>query len=241
MPGAVCPDVAPPGGTAPHAALAMPSSRFDVNPDAPQDWPLFMGKKRKELQRLNGVYLNLLSNAGVKVRGWGARGSEPGTWPCRCRVRVDGSPPASPAGWRGRLAGRCSLPGNDSPPARGPPINTPQFIEGRGKIVDAHTVEVDGQRFTAKNILVATGARAFVPDFPGSEHCIISDHVLELDEVWLGGGGWVEGWLHGSVTGTTPGTRPPGPARVPRTHEGTAPLAHDEALDPPPPARAAGH
>lgn len=31
--------------------------------------------------------------------------------------------------------------------------------------------------------MVATGARAFVPSFEGSEHCIISDDALELPEV----------------------------------------------------------
>jgi glutathione reductase (NADPH) len=56
-------------------------------------------------------------------------------------------------------------------------------IEGRGVLVDAHTVEVAGRRVTARNILVATGARAFVPQFEGSERCIISDNALELPAV----------------------------------------------------------
>lgn len=62
-----------------------------------------------------------------------------------------------------------------------PPL--PQFIEGRGRLVDAHTVEVGGKKYTAQNILVATGARAFVPKFEGSEHCIVSDHILEVPKV----------------------------------------------------------
>lgn len=49
--------------------------------------------------------------------------------------------------------------------------------------MDAHTVEVDGRRVTARNILVATGARAFVPSFEGSELCMISDDALEVKEV----------------------------------------------------------
>ena len=57
------------------------------------------------------------------------------------------------------------------------------FIEGRGVIVDPHTVDVAGRRVTAKNILVATGARAYVPRFEGSELAIISDHALELTQV----------------------------------------------------------
>ncbi len=65
-----------------------------------------------------------------------------------------------------------------------------QYIEGRGRLVDAHTVEVAGRTVTAKHILIATGARAFVPGFEGSELCIISDDALELPEV---GCGWVDG------------------------------------------------
>ena len=44
-------------------------------------------------------------------------------------------------------------------------------------------MEVAGQRITARNILIGTGARAFVPPFEGHEHCIISDNALELPEV----------------------------------------------------------
>ncbi|KAI8107190.1 hypothetical protein M9434_001834 [Picochlorum sp. BPE23] len=55
--------------------------------------------------------------------------------------------------------------------------------EGRGTIVDPHTVEVNGKRFTAKNIVIATGARAFVPPFEGSELAIVSDHVLDMQSV----------------------------------------------------------
>lgn len=58
-----------------------------------------------------------------------------------------------------------------------------EIHEGRGTIIDDHTVEVAGRRFTAKNIVVATGARAFVPEFQGSEHAIISDNALELPAV----------------------------------------------------------
>ncbi len=53
-------------------------------------------------------------------------------------------------------------------------------LEGRGSIVDAHTVAVDGKRYTAKNILVATGGRAHVPSIPGAELVLTSDDALEL-------------------------------------------------------------
>ncbi len=42
-----------------------------------------------------------------------------------------------------------------------------QILEGRGKIVGPRAVEVDGRLIEARNILVATGARTFVPDIPG--------------------------------------------------------------------------
>lgn len=57
------------------------------------------------------------------------------------------------------------------------------YVEGRGVIVDPHTVQVAGKRITAKNILVATGARAFIPEFEGSELAIISDNALAIPDV----------------------------------------------------------
>ncbi|KAK9902162.1 hypothetical protein WJX75_006422 [Coccomyxa subellipsoidea] len=70
-----------------------------------------------------------------------------------------------------------------------------EYFEGRGKIVDAHTVEVNGKRYTARNILIATGARATVPPIPGAEHAIISDDILDLPELpaklAIVGGGYI--------------------------------------------------
>lgn len=62
------------------------------------------------------------------------------------------------------------------------------YIEGRGRLVDAHTVEVsgpDGSKRTlrAKNILVATGGYATRLDIPGAEHAITSDEALALDNL----------------------------------------------------------
>jgi glutathione reductase (NADPH) len=66
-------------------------------------------------------------------------------------------------------------------------------IDGRGHLVDAHTVEVGGQRFTAETVMIATGGRPVVPDIPGSELGIVSDAVFSLPElprrlVVVGGG-----------------------------------------------------
>lgn len=49
--------------------------------------------------------------------------------------------------------------------------------------VDAHTVEVAGQRYTAPHILIATGGHALYPDIPGAEYGITSDGFFELDAV----------------------------------------------------------
>lgn len=63
-----------------------------------------------------------------------------------------------------------------------------QFIEGRGRLLDAHTVAIGDRVLTARHILIATGARAFVPKFDGHELCIVSDNVLELDKVSVSAG-----------------------------------------------------
>ncbi|WP_161980913.1 glutathione-disulfide reductase [Streptococcus sp. S784/96/1] len=49
--------------------------------------------------------------------------------------------------------------------------------------VDAHTVEVAGQRYTAPHILIATGGHALYPEIPGAEYGITSDGFFELDAV----------------------------------------------------------
>ena len=55
-----------------------------------------------------------------------------------------------------------------------------RLFEGRGRLVDAHTVEIDGRRHTAANILVATGAHPVLPAIPGIEHAITSNEALDL-------------------------------------------------------------
>lgn len=63
------------------------------------------------------------------------------------------------------------------------------------QVVDPHTVDVDGQKYTAKHILIAVGGRAFVPAMPGSEHVITSDEALDLpsrpNKIVIVGGGYI--------------------------------------------------
>lgn len=66
---------------------------------------------------------------------------------------------------------------------------------GRAKLVDAHTVEVNGKHFTAKNILIATGGKPRRPNLPGIEHAITSDEAFFIDElpesILIVGGGYI--------------------------------------------------
>src|SRR5690606_34899669 len=87
------------------------------------DWSTLRDRKTAEIQRLNGIYKNLLENAGVTV------------------------------------------------------------INGRAVIDGPHQVSVGAQRFSAKNILVATGAWPKYPTFPGAEHCLVSNDLFTLDKL----------------------------------------------------------
>lgn len=67
------------------------------------------------------------------------------------------------------------------------------LIEGRARIVDAHTVAVGEQRYSADKILIATGGWPHIPEFPGSELAVSSNEIFDLDQfpqrlVIVGGG-----------------------------------------------------
>jgi dihydrolipoamide dehydrogenase len=68
-------------------------------------------------------------------------------------------------------------------------------VEGAGRLISADTVEVDGQRYTGRNIILATGS--YSRSLPGLEvdgrRVLTSEHALALDHVptsaiVLGGG-----------------------------------------------------
>jgi glutathione reductase (NADPH) len=109
------------------------------------DWPRLRDNKTKEIERLNGIYGNLLNNAGADL------------------------------------------------------------INGHARIVDANTIEVDGNKYTAKNILIAVGGWPFIPDIPGRELAISSNELFYLDTLpkhaVVVGGGYIAtefaGILHG--------------------------------------------
>lgn len=99
------------------------------------DWSSLIANKDQEIQRLNGIYRNLLVDGGVSL------------------------------------------------------------FEAHACLVDAHTVEVAGQRYSAEHILVATGGWPFVPEIPGHEHAITSNEAFYLERlprrVLVVGGGYI--------------------------------------------------
>jgi len=115
------------------------------------DWATLIANKDREINRLNGIYRNLLVNSGVTLH------------------------------------------------------------EAHAKIVGPHEVEVNGERFTAKNILIATGGWPQIPEIPGHEHAISSNQAFFLKElpkrVLLVGGGYIAvefaGIFHGLGANTT--------------------------------------
>ncbi len=99
------------------------------------DWKTLIANKDHEIQRLNGIYRNLLVDSGVTL------------------------------------------------------------LQAHAQLVDAHTVEVEGKRYSAEHILIATGGWPFVPAFPGSEHAITSNEAFYLEalprRVLVVGGGYI--------------------------------------------------
>jgi glutathione reductase (NADPH) len=54
------------------------------------------------------------------------------------------------------------------------------YIKGAARFIDAHSVEVNGQRLTARHIVIATGGKATVPELPGADLGITSDGFFDL-------------------------------------------------------------
>ena len=60
--------------------------------------------------------------------------------------------------------------------------NNITVINGYGRFVDAHTVAVNGEHYTADHITIATGGEPMIPDVPGAEYGIDSDAFFDLTE-----------------------------------------------------------
>ena len=99
------------------------------------DWPTLIANKDKEILRLEGIYEQLLTNAGVTIH------------------------------------------------------------KGHARLLDAHSVEIDGRTHTAETILIATGGAPVFPPGHGWEHGISSNEAFHLDRlpgrVLVYGGGYI--------------------------------------------------
>jgi glutathione reductase (NADPH) len=69
------------------------------------------------------------------------------------------------------------------------------LLEGHARLADAHHVEINGQRFSAERILIATGGWPQIPEIPGREHAITSNEAFFLKQlpkrVLVVGGGYI--------------------------------------------------
>ena len=83
--------------------------------------------------------------------------------------------------------------------------NKVDVISGFARFIDAHTVEVNGEKITADHILIATGGRPVIPAIPGAEHGITSDGFFELaalpKRVAVIGAGYIAVELAGVLNG----------------------------------------
>jgi len=68
-------------------------------------------------------------------------------------------------------------------------------IAGKARFVDAHTLEVDGNQYSAARIVIATGGRPMVPDIAGAEFGTTSDDFFDLEaqpqRVIVAGSGYI--------------------------------------------------
>ncbi|KRW65428.1 glutathione reductase [Pseudomonas sp. TTU2014-105ASC] len=69
------------------------------------------------------------------------------------------------------------------------------LLQAHARLVDAHTVEVEGKQYTAEHILIATGGWPHVPAIPGREHATTSNEAFYLESlprrVLVVGGGYI--------------------------------------------------
>ncbi|WP_297186811.1 glutathione-disulfide reductase [uncultured Porticoccus sp.] len=70
-----------------------------------------------------------------------------------------------------------------------------ELVEGWAKILGPDSVEINGQVYRCKKILIATGGTPFVPEFPGREYAITSNEAFYLDSlpdrIVIVGGGYI--------------------------------------------------
>ena len=69
------------------------------------------------------------------------------------------------------------------------------YLRGFGKLIDKHTVSVDGNLYTADHIVLSPGGEPTIPHIEGAHHGITSDGFFELEDlpkkVAVIGGGYI--------------------------------------------------
>ena len=69
------------------------------------------------------------------------------------------------------------------------------ILSGHALITGPHTVILDNTSYTAERILIASGGQPVLPDIPGGQYCISSDHVFHLpqlpEKILIVGGGYI--------------------------------------------------
>ena len=70
-----------------------------------------------------------------------------------------------------------------------------ELLRGRARIIDAHTVQVDGEDYRADKLLIATGGWPRKPAVPGAEWTVNSNEIFDLQEfpkrILIVGGGYI--------------------------------------------------
>lgn len=56
------------------------------------------------------------------------------------------------------------------------------WLKGQARFVDAHTLEVNGEHYTADHIVISPGGKPMIPEIPGAEHGIDSNGFFALTE-----------------------------------------------------------
>jgi Pyridine nucleotide-disulphide oxidoreductase len=70
-----------------------------------------------------------------------------------------------------------------------------KYLSGWAKFVDAHTIEVNGEKVTGKYMLIAVGGEPRMPDIPGKEFALNSDDFFKIEDlpktVAISGAGYI--------------------------------------------------
>jgi len=78
-----------------------------------------------------------------------------------------------------------------------------ELIHGFARLVDARTLEINGEPYTADHLVIATGSRPHIPELPGAEFGITSDGFFELADcpprIAIAGSGYIAVELAGML------------------------------------------